>query len=260
MRRMALLLVALFSVILMAPPHRAAAITIDHTAWTSGWDNGKWCYWYYGVQDTNLNGEEYFGWLGAQGSFYWQSSGSSPTSDAQNHSNACLSMKLRPSLYGTSWVQTGVWRRSTGSTARYYESMLEGYQGLHWGPTTPVPYAHFVVVRSTGITSAGMKQWLAHIDGTSMYFWQWGGTGKATAQNEVEQVGGNYVPTPATVYFGTNQAGYHTVDYALRLQNGAYDWELWDQSVTAGTTEAHDWPTVVNYSPGYPYYYFGSWD
>lgn len=247
-----------------------AFIAVPHSpAAAANWDADgyKFAYnshFYYSAQDTRVSqSQEYFGWTGARGWMRWNADGYLAQVSEANHSNACVSMKiLGQSPAG--WVQGGIWRDRVNGRRTYAESMRDGYLYRSYGNALAVPSAHYAEVEFTGQYSGYLPIWRVRVANTYWYYTNRQASGKGTAQVELQQ------PLPATkddppsrmptVFVGSINSGWSSVEHALYLRTGAGAWHLWNESLIAHTTWAHSYPAVSRYSFGYPYYYFGGWD
>lgn len=251
------LLATLLAVVAMSllSPFDATALNLDQKGYIASSPLSPFSSWYYAVQDTRSSQTaEYFGWRGIKGNIYWKTDGIL-NRYAPTHDLACGAIKID----SDSWVQGGLWHDLDDGKRLYVEAYRDGVSVRSaWGATVGTPSNVSFQISPTGyVTPSGMYEWRVRVAGTVWYAYQWNDNGKATAQVELQQEypeGG--VSKLPLVYMGTNRASYSSTSEALYLLNGTGAWELWDTSLRAGTTWAHEYLPFAHYSAGYPYYYF----
>jgi len=221
-----------------------------------GPDGNAW-YYYFAVQDSrDYSGNEWYGWEGMKGYLYWKSDGTLP-SNIYAHNLGALSVKMADLL---SWSQGGLWLRPYSTPCQYHENVYKNRQVLSWGsyPSTPGPcYVRVMYEGHDG--PGGLPSWEIMVGGWHESFEQDYNRGKATAQDECYVPAATY-PRPATIIFGSDTYGYDDSAHALWLQNYVNDtWEVWDTSLSHGTTWAHEYSPQIIYSTSMPYYYFSGW-
>lgn len=204
---------------------------------------------HYGVQYTaTLSGGEYFGWHGVDG-YITPPNPRINQNHVGDHSLSFVNMK-HPNhpIQELQWAQTGYAKKNPDTNNHIYiyteKQDRYGYWGFaYWtsegdqlGTAAKAFYSyyhHYNPNTGSYVTQMDVK-YLGNTFDEAYFLEPWG---RADGTGEALLVTGEWDYEATQI--GRSWFGSDTVGHEMHLLNGSDRWELWDNSLTAGTTAAH---------------------
>jgi len=224
---------------------------------------------FVGQQTTRISpaGHPYWGWWGVSGFIHWIDRPAlwpeQPDAWAPYpHVNSFVSIRQATSL--DNWASGGLTMdKYTGmqNAMTWVERKQNGSTYFRRHDVVAIPGTCSVVVRAGPQTPSGWYDYRVWINNTlRLQTALPHQTGMASAYSESYNTGA--YNRLANTRFGSNRSTFFNHAHALHLRNSSGQNELWDTSLTAGTTTRRDeWDPPYAYSPhsSYNHYYFGTY-
>lgn len=244
------------------------AVMLPATALATQTGNGSYYDWVGQFTSTaNDNGVPYSGWHGVKGYIHWQTMPTIWDVEGYDAVSSWIEV-LRPGA--GQWAQTGLTLGATDNQDsigpwKYVEN--NGPNGYYYlsavGSRVSIPGSGEFKVDYLSQTSTGMYRWDLKCNGAHYYAYLNSYVGCLAAESESKWTRNR--GTLAHTYFGSNKQGWNGGSYAL-YGHSSTEWKLWNTSCY--TSRGLPWTATVvepncsafRFSPGYNYYYFGTWN